>query len=121
MLRGSRFFSGNSGGGGGPGPTARKQSGQHNFSPQLILQFTEGVKWVIYSENYTFPRIQRRSNIFQGRGSNFFQAGPIETHITCDFPAGSGPTVPPGSAHDRSRQGLLYFKGVKRRYYGVKG
>ena len=33
-------------------------------------------------------------------GSNFFQGGsncsfPIETHITCDFPGGSGPPVPP--------------------------
>ena len=33
-------------------------------------------------------------------GSNFFPGGsnglfPIETHITCDFPGGSGPPVPP--------------------------
>ena len=37
-----------------------------------------------------------------GGGSNFFQGGggsnclfPIETHITCDFPGGSGPPVRP--------------------------
>ena len=41
-----------------------------------------------------------------GGGSNFFQGGsnclfPIETHITCDFPGGSGTPVPPsGSALD---------------------
>ena len=49
------------------------------FSPQPILQFTEGVKWFYYRENYTFPRIQRGSNIFQGGGgggSNFFQGDP---------------------------------------------
>ena len=32
---------------------------------------------------------------FQGGGSNFFQGGPIETPITCDFSGGSGPSVPP--------------------------
>ena len=42
------------------------------FCPQLILQFIEGVQWFDYRENYTFPRIQRGSDIFQGGGSNFF-------------------------------------------------
>ena len=61
------------GGGGGPGPTAGKQSGQRFFwfyfySPELILQLTEGVQWFYYSENYTFLRIQRGSRIFQGEG-----------------------------------------------------
>ena len=56
-----------SGGGGGPGPMARKQPGQcFYFSSQLILQFTEGFQWFYYRENFTFPRIQRGSNIFQG-------------------------------------------------------
>ena len=59
-----------------PGPTARKQSGKCwvFFSPQLILKFTEEVQWCYYSDNYTFPRIQRGSNNFQGE-SNFFQGG----------------------------------------------
>ena len=62
----------------GPGPTARRQSGQcfFFFSPQPILQFTERVQWFYYRENYTFPRIQRGSNIFQGGGgpnANFSQ------------------------------------------------
>ena len=62
------------GGGGGPGPTAGKHSGQRFFfffffySPELILQLTEGVQWFYYRENYTFQRIQRGSRIFQGEG-----------------------------------------------------
>ena len=52
-----------------------------------------------YRENYTFPRIQRGVQHFSG-GSTFFQGGvqmliSIETHITCDFPGGSGPPTPP--------------------------
>ena len=36
------------------------------------------------------------SNMFQGGSNSLF---PIETHITCDFPGGSGPPIPPsGSA-----------------------
>ena len=70
IMRGSRNLF--QGGGGGPCPTAR--NGQRIFFPQLILQFIEGVQWFDYRENYTFPRIQRGSNIFQGR-SNFFQGG----------------------------------------------
>ena len=38
------------------------------FCPQLILQFIEVVQWFYYRENYTFPRIQKGSNIFQGGG-----------------------------------------------------
>ena len=62
------FYSG--GGGGSPGPTAGKQSGQRwvfffFYSPELILQLTEGF---YYRENYTFQRIQRGSRIFQGEG-----------------------------------------------------
>ena len=51
------------------GPTARKQSRQRfYFSSQLTLQFTEGVQWFYNRENFTFPRIQGGSNIFQGGG-----------------------------------------------------
>ena len=60
---------------------------------------------VTFIENYHFPRFQRESNIFQGRGSNYFQRGggggglnclfPIETNITCDFPGGVVSPVPP--------------------------
>ena len=58
---------------GGPGLTARKQTGRF-FSPQLILQFTEGVQWFYCRENYTFLRIQRGSNVFQG-GPTFSRVG----------------------------------------------
>ena len=95
-------------GGGGPGPTAGKHSGQRFFffffffySPELILQLTEGVQWFYYRENYTFQRIQRGSRIFQGDGSNFFlMLISKETHITCDFPGDPNPPPPPSrSAH----------------------
>ena len=57
----------------------------------------------IWYINYPVPRFQRRSNIFRGMGSNFFQRRgvvsnclfPIETHINCDFPVS-----PSGSAHE---------------------
>ena len=38
------------------------------YSPELILQLTEGVQWFHYRENDTFLRIQRGSRIFQGEG-----------------------------------------------------
>ena len=54
-----------------------------------------------------FYSLKRGSNGFithfpGGDGSNFFQGwGPIETHktITCDFPGGSGPPIPPLDLH----------------------
>ena len=60
---------------GDQGPKARKQYG-HFFSPQLILQFTEGVQRFYYRENYTFPRIQRGSNILRVGGQTFSRGGP---------------------------------------------
>ena len=49
-----------------------------SFCPQLILQFIEGVQWFYYRENYTFPRVQKGSNIFQGGGGvvQLFLGGP---------------------------------------------
>ena len=38
------------------------------YSPELILQLTEGVQWFYYREICTFLRIQRGSRIFQGEG-----------------------------------------------------
>ena len=74
------------------------------FCPQLILQFIGGVQWFDYRENYTFPRIQRGSKIFQGGGGPTFSrmagGGGVliiifkETHITCEFLGGSGPKSP---------------------------
>ena len=58
--------------GGGPGPTAENSLDNFFFcifySPELILQLTEGVQWFYYRENCTFQRIQRGSRIFQGEG-----------------------------------------------------
>ena len=45
------------------------------FCPQFILQFIERVQWFDYRENYTFPRIQRGSDIFQGGGPTFSRVG----------------------------------------------
>ena len=64
---------------------------------------------VNFEENYHFSRFKRGSNIFQGGGGGggdvqLFPGGsnglyPIETHITCDFPGGSGPPDPPLDPH----------------------
>ena len=64
-MRGSRYFC--QGGGGGPGPTARKQ---HFLVINLFYSFT----MVYFKQNYNFPRFQSGSIIFSG-GPNFFQGG----------------------------------------------
>ena len=70
-MRGSRnFFQG-----GGGVHARRPEMDNVFFCPQLILQFIEGVQWFDYRENYTFPRIQRGSNIFQGGGDPTFSRG----------------------------------------------
>ena len=75
-MRGSRnFFQGVQ--------TQRPENSMDNvvfISPQLISQFTEGVQWFYYRENYTCLRIQRGYflHIFQGEGggaSNFPKGG----------------------------------------------
>ena len=53
----------------------------------------------LFREKYTCPMIKRGSNNFQG-GVQLFQGWgggliSIETHITCDFPGGSGHPIPP--------------------------
>ena len=60
----------------------------------LSSAYSSEVKWLI----------SKKTIIFQGsRGVQLFPGGggggsnclfPIETHITCDFPGGSGPPVP---------------------------
>ena len=64
---------------------------------------------VNFKEIYHFSRFQRGSNIFLGGGGGGGggSGGPtfssclflIETHITSDFPGGSGPPVPPLDPH----------------------
>ena len=70
----------------------------------LVLSLFYWSQMVNFEENCHFPRFQRGSNIFQGGvgGAQLFPRGsnclfPIETHLTCDFPGGSGPPVPPPS------------------------
>ena len=74
--RNQEFYSGGGGGGGGV-QVRRPENNLDNvfflfflffYSPELILQLTEGVQWFYYRENYTFQRIQRGSRIFQGEG-----------------------------------------------------
>ena len=87
---------GRGGGGEVPGQSDKRSPDNVFFSPQLIL-----LKSNNFEENYHFSRFQRGSNIFQGGGGEgggvqLFPGGsnclyPIETHITCDFPGGSGP------------------------------
>ena len=73
-------------GGGGRGPTARKKSGQCFLVINLFYNLQSG--------SNGFIREGRR-------GSNFFQGVGVskETHITCDFPGGSGPPNPPLDPH----------------------
>ena len=66
------------------------------FCPQLILQKSNGQ----FQRNIPFFNVPEGVQHFTRGGSNFFQGGsncllPLETHITCDFPGGSGPPVPP--------------------------
>ena len=92
--------------GGVPGQPYKKRSDNFFFlSPQLILQKSNGQ----FQRNLSFFKVLEGVQHFPGGGgSNFFQGGggsnclfSIETHITCDFPGGSGPPVPPsGSALD---------------------
>ena len=102
------FISGGGGGGGGGGgarPNSQKRVWTFFycfFSPQLILQFTEGSLRFYNRENYTFEGF-RGGPIFS-KGGPTFSIGDqvlisIETHITCDFPGGVKTPYPPsGSA-----------------------
>ena len=82
------------------------------FSPQLILP---EVKWSISKKSIIFqgPRGGPTFSRGGGGGVQLFPGGggvsnclfPIETHITCHFPGGSGPPVPPsGPALERGNK-----------------
>ena len=105
-MRGSRNF--RRGWGGGPGQSDKKSSDNFFF---FVLSLFYRSQMVNFKEIYHFSRFQRGSNICQGNqlfpggGSN---CSLIETHITCDFPGGSGPPVPPsGSALASPRLNFL--------------
>ena len=48
----------------------RPENSLDNVFFSFLVQFTVGVQWFNYRENYTFPRIQRGANIFQGGGGS---------------------------------------------------
>ena len=90
------FCQGVGGGGGGGGGVQ---------APQLILQFTEGVQWFSNTYSRGAPTISGGGG---GGGGGWGGGGggggvqlliSIETHITCDFPGGSGSPIPPLDPH----------------------
>ena len=101
VMRGSmNFFQG----GWGAGQTARKQSGQCCFFLVLNLSYS--------LQRGSNGFITEKTLLYQGsRGGPTFSRGvqmlvSKETHITCNFPGGSGPLSPPpppppsGSTHE---------------------
>ena len=89
--------------GSGPGQSDKKSSDNvFFFSPQLILQKSNGQ----FQRNLSFFKVPEGVQHFPGGGVQLFPGGggsnclfPIETHITCNFPGGSGPPVPPLDPH----------------------
>ena len=85
------FFSG----GGGPGPTTRKQSGQ------LVLNLFYSLQrgpMVLLKRKLYFSKDPEGVQHFPGGGGATFSAK--ETHVTCDFPGVSGPPIlPSGSTY----------------------
>ena len=83
---------------GGPGQSDKKSSDNVCFSPQLI--FTD-VKWSTSKKSIIFQGFRGGSTFSRGGGGPTFSSClfPIEIHITCDFPGGSGPPVPPLDPH----------------------
>ena len=88
--------------GGGARSVCRKSSDNDFFSPQLILQKSNGQ----FQRNLSFFKAQNGVQFFLG-GPTFSGGGggggvsnclfPIETHLICDFQEGSGPPAPPPS------------------------
>ena len=97
-MRGSRKFCQ----GGGPGQSDKRALTSFFLVLSFFLQQSNGQ----FQRNLSFFRVTDGVKHFPG-GSNYFQGGggvqlliclfPIETHITCDFPGGSGPPIPPSS------------------------
>ena len=122
-------------GGGGSCPMARKQPGQRFFfcvcvfSLQLILQYTEGIQWFYYIENYIFPKDQEGIQHFPGGGVQLFSGGgvqmliSIETHIICDFWGEGGcadPYNPSVSAHATLKQNFpIHFSLILACYLAL--
>ena len=78
----------------GPGqPDKKYRSQMANFKEIYIFQGSGG--------GPTFSKGGGGVQLFPGGGGGSNCLFPIETHITCDFPGGSGPPVPPplGGSH----------------------
>ena len=63
------------------------------FSPQLILQFYGYFKETMISQGF------RGGPTFSSGGGGGPNTNSIETHLTCDFPEGSGRLSPPLDPH----------------------
>ena len=89
------FIGGGGGGGGVQVNLTKKALTTFFFVFFLVLSLLYRSQMVNFKENYHFQGVQ----LFPGGGGGPIAYIPIETHITCDFPGGSGPPVPPsGSA-----------------------
>ena len=86
---------------GGPGQSDKKSSDNvffFFFFFFFVLSLFFRSQMVNFKENYHFSRFQGVQLFPGGGGGGSNCLFPI-THITCDFPGGSGPPVPPsGSA-----------------------
>ena len=75
-----------------------------SFSPQLILQFNTVLSMVYFKENTIMLQGFRGVQHFPGMVT-FFRGGgvkkliSIEIHITCEFPGGLDPLLPPLDTH----------------------
>ena len=94
------IFRGPGGGGaGGPGPTARKQSGHRFFLSLTYFTVNGGGPMVLLQRNIYFSKDPEGVQYFPGgptysRGGGVQMLISIETHITCDFPGGPDPLSP---------------------------
>ena len=81
-------------GGWGPGQSDKTSSDNgFFFFFFFVLSLFFRSQMVNFKEHYHFSRFQGGPTFPGGGGSNCLF--PIETHITCDFPGGCGPPVPP--------------------------
>ena len=88
QMRGSRNFHQGGGGGEGPGQSDKKALTTIFFSPQLILQKSNGQ----FQRNLSFFKAPDGVQFFPGGSNCLF---PIETHLICDFPEGVQTPCPP--------------------------
>ena len=112
-MRKSRNFRQGAGGGGGGGP---RQSGKKALTTLffflfvllcLVLSLFYRSQMVNFKEIIIFQGSGGGPNFSSGEGATFSTGGgggsnclfPIKTHLTCDFPRGSGPLVPPLDPH----------------------